>query len=62
MLHFRMNYKCSVCDNKLSWYIQPIEVKTKTGDYYNSNTLFEITCKKCGQRYILNLSMEKKRN
>lgn len=61
MLYFRMKYKCGVCDNQQKWYIQPVEEKTATGDHYNSNTRFEITCKKCGQRYILTLDMRKKR-
>ena len=61
MLFFKMKYKCSICNNQQSWYISPVEEKTKSGDYYNSLTKFEIICKQCGQRYLLSLNMSKKK-
>jgi len=62
MLSAKFSFRCAVCNNKNDWYIQPKEEKTKSGDYYNSMTEFEITCKNCGQRYILILNIKKKRD
>jgi len=59
MLHFRMDYKCAVCDNKTSWYIMPLNEKVISGDLIRSNTKFYIQCKKCGQTYLLKLSMQR---
>ena len=54
-----MAYKCSVCNNKQSWYIMPLDEKVASGDIVRSNTKFKIQCKKCGQTYLLNLSMQR---
>ena len=40
MLYFKMKYKCGICNNMKSWYIQPKEETTPSGDFYNSNTEF----------------------
>ena len=63
MIYCKIDYPCKLCGNKQSWYISPLEEKTISGDYVNSVTKFEITCKKCGQRYLLQFNMSmKKRN
>lgn len=59
MLHFRMDYKCAVCDNRSSWYIMPLSEKVMSGDLVRSNTKFQIQCKKCGQTYLLSLNMSR---
>ena len=59
MLHFKMDYKCSVCNNRQSWYIMPEDEITMSKDIIRSNTKFIIQCKKCGQSYRLTVNLKK---
>jgi len=53
----RIDFKCKCCGNKQSWYISPLDEKTKSGDYISSLTHYKITCKKCRASYILKFSI-----
>jgi len=59
MLHFKMAYQCSVCNNRKDWYIMPLDEKVASGDVVRSNTKFQIQCKSCAQTYLLSLNMER---
>ena len=59
MFKLSLNIKCELCGNDKKFYLMPLDQKVKSGDYIHSKTKYRITCKKCGQDYILTLNLGK---
>ena len=57
MLTAKINFKCKLCNNAQSWYIMPIDEKAGNS-YVHSLSNFRLTCKKCGQDYILKFTIK----
>ena len=58
MIIARIQFKCKLCNNAQSFYIHPLDNKTKSSDYISSLTKYRITCKKCRASYILKFSIK----
>lgn len=55
-----LNFTCPVpeCKNNKDWYVMPLRERTKSKDFINSLNNYEVQCKKCGQRYLLNFTIQ----
>lgn len=56
MLDVKFNFKCPLC-NDIDFYVMPLKKKVGT-DFINSETEFNLQCKKCGKNYILTLGIK----
>lgn len=63
MITAKLQFNCVLCGNGQNFYVMPIDEKTKANDYVHSLTKYRLSCKKCGQDYILSFKVkELKRN
>jgi len=53
MFNCKLDFRCVICNQNKNWYITPLSEKTKSGDFRNSLTKYQITCKECGMLYLL---------
>ena len=58
MFTTRIKFRCKLCNNAQSWYVMPLDEKTKSQDFVHSLTNFRLSCKKCGQDYILSFEIK----
>lgn len=58
MFSAKIKFKCILCGNAQSWYVIPLDEKTKSNDYIRSLTSYRIQCKKCSQDYILKFTIK----
>jgi len=56
MLTVKINFQCPLC-NKVDFYVMPLKEKIRN-DFINSNTKFNLQCKKCGKSYILKFNIK----
>jgi len=58
MITARLEFACSLCGNKKNFYVMPLDEITKSRDYIHSLTKYRLSCKKCGQDYILSFKVK----
>lgn len=58
MITAQLEFDCMLCKNKKDFYVMPLDQKTKSNDFIHSPTNYRLSCKKCGQDYILKFSIK----
>ena len=58
MITSHIKFRCKLCNNAQSWYVMPLDEKTKSNDFVHSFTHYKLQCKKCGQDYILSFKIK----
>ena len=57
MITLKLNIRCVLCGQKEHFYIMPRKEKVSVNDFINSPSRLEIMCKKCGERYDMQLKV-----
>lgn len=58
MITAHLKFKCKLCNNAQNFYIMPLDEKVGKNDFVHSLANYRLSCKKCGQDYILKFTIK----